>query len=183
MCSIPDNKGQMATKIKDYIIYKISHRNPDIQYSYIGSTSNLKSRRYEHKHRCENDEHEKHFIKMYEVIRENGGWKDWVMNPIEELLNVTKTQAHIREQFYIDKIETKKLNSNNPHIATPEAGNTSWYARNRESRVAYCKIYNDTHKEEAKERRIIKRQKIKEEKEERQKQKAILDLGAVGPIN
>jgi hypothetical protein len=44
-------------------------------------------------------------------MRENGGWDNFQMTPIEEYKCDTPQQARMREQFWINNIEEKKLNS------------------------------------------------------------------------
>ena len=46
-------------------------------------------------------------------MRENGGWDNFEMKPIEEYKCDGSLLVRIREQFWIDKIEEKKMNSNN----------------------------------------------------------------------
>ena len=45
--------------------------------------------------------------KLYNTMRENGGWDNFEMIPIEEYLCDTPLQARMREQFWINNIEEK----------------------------------------------------------------------------
>ena len=59
------------------LIYKIAHRYSP--YVYIGSTTNFDRRKYEHKSRCYNKKGEQYNGKIYQTIRELGGWDNFEM--------------------------------------------------------------------------------------------------------
>ena len=82
-------------EINDYVIYKIICNDENIKDCYVGSTSNFKVRKWDHK-RLSNDENSK--FKIYETIRNNGGWTNWTMLPIEEHKEITVIQARIKEE-------------------------------------------------------------------------------------
>lgn len=91
---------------RDYIIYKIECKTTlEDGYVYVGSTCNLATRKYNHKSRCCNETSRGYNLKLYETIRANGGWENWEMKPVEEL-KVTKRQAEIREQYWIDHFKS-----------------------------------------------------------------------------
>ena len=82
----------------EYIIYKIY--NPDCDYVYVGSTRNISVRKKCHKSNCNNVNNPKYNYKVYKTIRENDGWENWYMIPIEVMDNVTKLNAEMREDVY-----------------------------------------------------------------------------------
>ena len=82
----------------EYIIYKIY--NPDCDYVYVGSTRNMAVRKKCHKSNCNNVNSPKYNYKVYKKIRENDGWENWYMIPIEVMDNVTKLEAEMREDVY-----------------------------------------------------------------------------------
>jgi len=87
---------------KNYIIYKIECKDAlEDGYVYVGSTCNLATRKYNHKMSCCKETGRDYNQKVYKLIREKGGWENWEMKPVEEL-KATKTQAHVREQYWID---------------------------------------------------------------------------------
>ena len=96
----------------NYVVYKIECKDKSNPHIYIGSTTNLKSRKWDHKKRYTQPYRYGHKLKLYETMRENGGWDNFEFSPIEELIGVTKLQAHIREQFWIDYYKPN-LNSKN----------------------------------------------------------------------
>ena len=66
----------MPKKAIDYsncCIYKIEHIDKD-DLVYVGHTTNFTKRKNQHKSCC-NNENNKHFnLKVYQMIRQNGGW-------------------------------------------------------------------------------------------------------------
>jgi hypothetical protein len=82
-------------EITDYVIYKIICNDENIKDCYVGSTSNFKVRKWDHK-RLSSNENSK--FKIYETIRNNGGWDNWTMLPIAEHKELTITQARIKEE-------------------------------------------------------------------------------------
>ena len=70
----------MPRKAIDYsksLVYRIAYK--DITY-YVGSTTNFRNRKNQHKSNCKNVKSEEYNKALYVFIRENGGWSnDWVM--------------------------------------------------------------------------------------------------------
>ena len=83
--------------INDYIFYKIACDDcPD--YIYIGSTSNFRERKCNHKSYCNNPNAKNHNLKLYQVIREYGGWANWNMIIIDKAEQLTLIDARIKEE-------------------------------------------------------------------------------------
>jgi len=110
------------------IIYKIICKDENICECYVGHTTNFKIRKNAHK-----KETIKNKYKLYEFIRNNGGWENFTMLEIELYPCENKTEARIRERYWYETLNSK-LNTNKP-ISTKQESN---------------KCYNDTHKEERK---------------------------------
>jgi len=89
----------MPKKEIDYskcLIYKIQHKdNNDLLY--VGHTTNFTKRKNEHKSRviCEMNKEYNH--KVYQMIRENGGWDDFNMVVIKDFPCENKQQATTEE--------------------------------------------------------------------------------------
>jgi hypothetical protein len=64
-------------------------------YTYIGSTLDFKQRKRAHKSDCKSKE-----LNIYQVMRDNGGWDNCEMIPIEEYECENNTQARIREEYW-----------------------------------------------------------------------------------
>jgi hypothetical protein len=102
-----------------YIIYEIRPLNKELIFSYVGSTLNFRNRKYQHKKDCNNINSTNHSVKLYQFIRNNGGFNEFEMIPLEEYECDRKTQSRIREQFFINQIENK-LNMKKAFISTEE---------------------------------------------------------------
>ena len=84
-------------EITDYVIYKIICNDENIKDCYVGSTSNFKVRKWDHAKNCNGNIVN---YKIYETIRENGGWTNWTMIPVAEHKELTSIQARIKEEEY-----------------------------------------------------------------------------------
>lgn len=98
----------MPRKPIDYskaIIYKICCKNPDESpFVYVGSTTNFINRKYAHKKSCNNVKDKSYHFKVYQTIRENGGWTNWNMLMLEEYpcegsLHLRKREEEVRLSF------------------------------------------------------------------------------------
>lgn len=85
-------------QITDYVIYKIICNDENIKDCYVGSTSNFKVRKWDHKTTCNSNTNKMSNYKIYQTIRENGGWENWTMIPIAEHKEITVIQARIKEE-------------------------------------------------------------------------------------
>jgi len=92
------------------VIYKIFCKDTNITGKYIGSTTNFNKRKYKHKSDCSNENNN---LKVYQYIRENGGFENFEMVIIEEYPSDNKKEANKRERFWIEKLKAN-LNSNIP---------------------------------------------------------------------
>jgi hypothetical protein len=82
------------------IIYKIYCNNPEVKEIYIGSTTNFKNRKNQHKNTCYNKNNNAYNLKKYSYIRDNGGWDNFSMIPIIEYPCENKFQLMIKEEEY-----------------------------------------------------------------------------------
>jgi hypothetical protein len=83
------------------IIYKIE-KDDDF---YVGSSTDFPSRKHKHKYRCNTITDNSYNLKLYETIREKGGWDTWKMTPLEEYVDCkSKIQARIREEEWRVKL-------------------------------------------------------------------------------
>ncbi len=130
------------------VIYKI-HKDG---ICYIGSTTNEKRRKEDHKFSCNNENSEFYHLKVYQHIRENGGWDTWIFEVIEEYPCDNTEQLVERERYYYD-ILNHKLNTRQPSTTIEE--------RKEQKAINGAKNYQDNKEEIAK--------KNAEHKEERNK--------------
>ncbi len=64
------------------IFYKIRCKNPDVKDVYIGHTTNFVQRKCAHKRSCTHEKSVNYHCKVYNVIRQYGGWDNWKMEII-----------------------------------------------------------------------------------------------------
>ena len=88
------------------IIYKIEHIEND-NLVYVGHTTNWDHRKYCHKSNCYNHKGKRFNFKLYQMIRENGGWEKFKMIEVEKYPCNDKREAVKRECEVM-----KELNSN-----------------------------------------------------------------------
>jgi len=58
-------------------VYCIVSKDTSVQEVYVGSTDDLNKRIREHKHHTNNENNPKYNRKVYQFIRENGGFDNW----------------------------------------------------------------------------------------------------------
>lgn len=82
-----------------YTFYKIAIK--DTKHCYIGSTTNLNRRLNSHKNSCHNYLQPNYHFKLYEVIREHGGWQNVEYSVVGLHEVETRCDAMVQEQKYI----------------------------------------------------------------------------------
>jgi len=105
----------MPKKDVDYsntIIYKICCKDESITDVYVGHTTNFIQRKYAHKNTCNNS---KMSLKIYNVIRSNGGWNNWDMVEIAKYCCKDATEARIKEQYHYNEVKSS-LNSSPTYV-------------------------------------------------------------------
>jgi len=90
----------MRLQINDYTFYKITNINGDCELGYVGSTSNMKQRRRAHKSDCYNPNSPRYHLKLYETIRDHGGFCEFKFLILGSAKQITLNQAHIIEEEY-----------------------------------------------------------------------------------
>ena len=95
------------------IIYKITCKDTAVTDVYVGHTTNFVQRKHGHKQSCINDKHNNHNCKLYQVIRENGGWNNWKMEIVNFFDCKDHYEARQKEQEYFDSLKAT-LNSIEP---------------------------------------------------------------------
>ena len=156
----------MPTKAIDYsntVIYKIVCNDPTITDIYVGSTCNFANRKWRHKHRCNNTNADSHNIKLYKIIRDNGGWDNWSMLEIEKFSCLDGNEARTRERYWYDQLSAV-MNSNIPNRSNKECAK-DYYERNKDKINQCGKDYYERNKDKIKEYANKNKDKIKENRE------------------
>jgi len=146
------------------VIYKIKHNEDyDDLNIYVGSTTNFRGRKNQHKSCCNNENSKKFNINIYRYIRDNGGWDQFVMVLIEEYSCNSNNEKQIRERYHIDILKPK-LNCNIPCRTLEE-----WKKDNKEILSKKLKDYKNNNKEKIKEKDKQYRDNNKEQAKKRSK--------------
>jgi len=90
-----------------------------IEDFYIGSTFNMRSRKYEHKHNCNNPNSKDYNLKVYQYIRANKGFDNWKFEILVEKDFENKTALKIKEQEVINLLNPS-LNMCSAYITDEE---------------------------------------------------------------
>jgi hypothetical protein len=127
------------------IIYKLVCKDLTIKDCYVGATTEFNKRKNCHKSKSKNENDVDYYTKVYQFIRDNGGWDNWIMVMIEEYSCDNKLQSDAREHYW-----TETLGAN---LNSKVQGRTG-------------KIYYEEHKTEINERHKLYREEHKEEIDE-----------------
>jgi translation elongation factor EF-G len=133
---------------KNYTFYKFVCVNDDVNSCYVGSSADMKKRRTNHKRRCNNENCREHNLKIYKIIRENGGWSNWKIVEFATKDNITKREAERIEEEY--RVQLKADMNDKRAFLSPEQRkeyHKEWYEDNPE----YHKEYYEQNKEKMKE--------------------------------
>ena len=95
------------------IFYKIFCKDPTIKELYVGLTTNFVQRKHAHKQSCKNEKAQNHNCKLYNTIRNAGGWENWQMEIIAFHNCKDSYEAHKKEQEYFETLGAT-LNSIEP---------------------------------------------------------------------
>ncbi len=159
----------MPKKPIDYqntIIYKIQHvNNPELLY--IGSTIDFTKRKSRHKSTCNNSNIRGYNYKLYQMIRENGGWDMFNMVIVKEFPCENKREAECEEDKCIREMKSS-LNMRRAYI-TPEE-KKQYYTEHKEQIAERQKQYNLEHKDKLAERKKQYNLEHKDQIAERKKQ-------------
>jgi len=143
--------------INNYVFYKFTCLNDNIKNCYIGSTANLKNRKIKHKSACNNENDKAYNYNVYKMIRENGGWNNWSMIVIEEIQDLTLTQARMKEEEHRIKLKADMNScsaylSDEARIERDKEYRKKNYEKNKEKEIKQAKQYRNEHIEASRQR-------------------------------
>ena len=135
----------MPKKDIDYsntVFYKIYCKDLNIKDLYIGHTTNFVQRKCSHKRACTKEEDANHNLKVYNYIRDNGGWNNWKMNIIGFHECYDHYEARKIEQSYFESLHAT-LNSIEP-LPKPKPKPLDISKEKKEKHIWYCNECNIT---------------------------------------
>jgi hypothetical protein len=125
---------------ENYYVYKLY--NNDYPQFYIGSTTDIVGRKRCHKHNCTNENSPKHNYKLYQYIRDHGGYSNWSYEILEYIRNsINIYELRNVERKYIEELKPD-LNGNIPNRTDKE-----YYRDNKEAIKILHKQYRENNKE------------------------------------
>jgi predicted GIY-YIG superfamily endonuclease len=102
------------SSIKMIGVYCLYCKNPEVKDMYVGYSQNYRKRILEHRWNTYNKNNTKKYnMKVYRMIRENGGWDNWTYAILEE--NCGKE----RERYYYELLEPT-MNTQHSGLTLPE---------------------------------------------------------------
>ena len=105
---------------------------------YVGSSKDVEYRMKKHKSACNNvKEKNRYNLKVYQFIREHGGWEKWQYHIIEEFDVYDKKELKKREDYWMLELNST-LNS-----CRANHSKRDYYITHREAKIAETKKYRD----------------------------------------
>jgi len=146
-----------------YYIYKLVCNDVSVTDFYIGSTSNIRNRKYQHKNCCINLNDKHYNLKIYQTIRENGGFENWRMVVLEEMIEgTTLLQSKMREEHFRLELEAT-LNSISCGTGLTKKEYMKDYSKTKKSKETK-KEYQQTEKHKEYQKQYQQSDKYKEYK-------------------
>ena len=144
------------------IFYKIFCKDINIKELYVGLTTNFVQRKHGHKQSCKNEKAPNHNCKLYNAIRNAGGWENWQMEIIAFHNCKDSYEAHKKEQEYFESLNAT-LNSveplSNPHTNSITNPYSNLLINKNKKEKLKNNIINKVRKKEKLKNNRIKQQK------------------------
>jgi hypothetical protein len=123
------------------VIYKIVCNDLTVTDLYVGHTTDFTKRKNAHKTDCNNVNGKHYNLKVYKMIRDNGGWTNWTMVEIEKYECNDSNEAKARERYYLELLNAQ-LNS-----SVPGRSRKQYKEANKKAITLYQKQYNEANKD------------------------------------
>jgi hypothetical protein len=124
------------------VVYKLCCKDVQIKDIYIGSTCNFSRRKCLHKNFCNNEKNKAYNLKVYQFIRDNGGFGFWDMIQVEAYPDCTnKKELGQYERYHIEELKPA-LNCRIPTRTKKE-----YYCDNKEIILEQHKGYYEKNKD------------------------------------
>ena len=174
---------KVAMKYQNNIIYKIQHQTID-ELIYIGSTTNFTKRKGHHKSDCNNEKSKHYLHKIYQMIRENGGWDmfDMVLvkkYPCNDYLEARQEEEKIRREMNANLNSQRCFRSQEDDQEYKKIHSKKYRETHKEYFKNKYKEYSESHKEENSERYKQYYESHKEEINEKNQEKVECDCGCI----
>ena len=155
-------KNKRMVNYENSCVYKICCLNTEIKGCYVGSTTNFRRRKNNHKSICNNEKSKDYNLYVYRFIRDTGGWENWDVVLVEEVNCKDIKELHKKEREWVEKLKAT-LNTQIPNRSPKE----------------YDKEYVKKNKEKINEKRRERYEKNKEKINEKKKEKITCECGSI----
>jgi predicted GIY-YIG superfamily endonuclease/ribosomal protein S27AE len=147
-------------------IYMLRHKDDtELENIYIGSTTNFKGRKHNHKASSCKPNNQCYNHKQYQYIRANGGWEEWRMIWLEDYPCNSKRELELREDevmlHYENRLNDRR--ASRTHSQYYEDNKERLIKKNREN----YKKNKELIAEQKKEYYEINKEKINEKQKEK----------------
>jgi hypothetical protein len=95
---------RLKTDYSKTVIYKIVCNDLEIKDYYVGHTTDFTRRKSCHKCACCNENSRDYNFKVYQMIREYGGWNNWTMIEIEKFPCKDGNEARTQERYWFEQL-------------------------------------------------------------------------------
>jgi hypothetical protein len=123
------------------VIYKIVSNDLTILNTYVGHTTDFRSRKWKHKYFCITEKARGYNYKLYKFIRENGGWDSFSMVFIETYPCNDTHEATAKERYWYETLNSQ-LNA-----ISPQHSRAEYLEDNKDIINQQQKGYRETRKE------------------------------------
>jgi len=148
-------------------IYKIEHIENE-SLIYVGHTTNFKQRKSNHKSNYNNNEKKRLCnIKLYQMIRDNGGWEMFKMIEIEKYKCNDRREADKRENEVMKELKSS-MNMNKSFCTEDDVleRKKRYYYENKDKAKQYYEHYYEENKDKIKQYYEYNKYKILKNKKE-----------------
>ena len=126
------------------IIYKFVCNDLNIKDIYVGATTDMIRRKAKHKSVCNCESNKSYNCKVYQLIRNNGGFNNWTMLQIENFPCNNKMESDVRERYWLE------LLGSNMNMKIPSRTQEEYQEVNKEvlkeRQKQYYQVNNDNIK-------------------------------------
>ena len=113
---------KLAIDYSNTLMYKFVCNDLNVTDNYVGHTTHWINRKNGHKSKCNNSNSPRYNLKVYQMIREHGGWDNWQMIEIEKYPCNDSNEATARERYWYDELNST-MNTNKPKTTDEEKNN------------------------------------------------------------
>ena len=138
--------------MKFVIIYKLVCNDLSVKDLYVGHTTDFTNRKKSHKDRSIYPNNPKYNLKVYKIMRENGGWDNWSMIEIEKYPCNDENEARSRERYWYEELQAT-MNTQCPTLDLEKKklnGSMSckkYYELHKDDLIKYHREYYELYKD------------------------------------